>query len=461
MKRLIYAALAATLATTAVSAQSLDDALVTEIRGSFAHTPENKALQNAISNNSSFRELALDRSTQGSIDHYFRYRAEVSGITDQKQSGRCWMFTSMNVLRPSVMRKFNISEFDFSHSFCYFWDMFEKSNLFLENVIATADKDIIMDRDVAFWFRDPVNDGGVWNSFFNIAGKYGVVPAEVMPETAHSEKTSGMVSVLNELLRKEGWTIRQMISSGASEADARAYKTDSMKKVYRILALCLGEPPVEFEWRYQTRDNKIMTLRSTPEDFFRSIIPENYDVDSYIMVMNDPTRPYYKVYEIENYRNTYEGINWRYLNLPVEELKAAALASIKNNEPLYASCDISRYYNPETGIADPQMYDYEALFGVDFEMDDKKARIMTRQSGSAHAMTLIAVDTDSNDVPVKWQFENSWGPSAGHDGYYTFTDSWFDDYMFRMVINRAYLSEKALKAAAAKPVMLPAWDYMF
>ena len=460
MKKTLAVVLAG-LTVTGMYAQDIDMEQLARIRDSFGNTSSDRAAQNAISNTYNLKSLALNREGQGRTDHFFKYRVDVSGITDQQQSGRCWMFTSMNVLRPGVMEKFNISSFDFSHNYCYFWDMFEKSNLFLENVISTAKKDIIMDRDVAFWFQNPVNDGGVWNSFYNVAEKYGVVPAEVMPETAHSNRTSMLTSFLNELLRKEGYALREMIADGGSEKEAREYKIGSMEKVYRMLALCLGEPPVGFEWRYETKDGEIKSLDSTPLDFYRSIIPENYSSDSYVMVMNDPTRPYYKVYEICNYRNTYEGVNWTYLNLPLDVIKAAAVKSIMNNEALYASCDMSNFYNNDEGIADPQMYDYEALFGMEFQMDDKKARILTRESGSAHAMALIAVDTDEEGNTVKWQFENSWGADAGHNGYLTFSDKWFDDYMFRLVINSAYLDEKALDAARTKPVLLPAWDYMF
>ena len=177
------------------------------------------------------------------------------------------------------------------------------------------------------------------------------------------------------------------------------------------------------------------------------------------MIMNDPTREYYKVYEISNYRNTVEGINWIYLNLPNDVIKRAAIASIKAGEAMYASCDVKQY-DSASGVCDPAMYDYASLFGVRLDMD-KKTRILTRQSGSAHAMALIAVDTDENDVPLKWQFENSWGPDAGHKGYMTFTDAWFDEYMFRIVINRRYLDERSRKAADSRPEQLPAWDYMF
>lgn len=461
MKKTVLTMVMAGAVSCGLGAQEIGEGQLSMIRESFARSQEDVGRMNAISANYDLRKLAVDRSRQGKTDHFFKYRVNVSGITDQHQSGRCWMFTSMNVLRPSVMEKFGIGEFDFSHNYCYFWDLFEKSNLFLENVIRTADEDIIMDRDVAWYFRNPVNDGGVWNSFLNVADKYGVVPDTVMPETAHSDNTSMLTSFLNEYLRKEGYALREMISGGASVKKAREYKIEAMKGVYRMLALCLGEPPAEFTWRYRTRDGEIKSLTSTPLEFYKSIVPEGYGCDEYIMVMHDPTRPYYKVYEIENYRNTYEGVNWRYLNLPLDEIKASAIASIKADEALYASCDISRYYKSDEGVADLEIYDFEALMGMDFEIHDKKARILTRQSGSAHAMTLIAVDTDDEDRPVKWQFENSWGPSAGHEGYYTFTDSWFDEYMFRMVIGKKYLSGKALEALGSGPVMLPAWDYMF
>lgn len=459
MKKILIA-LAIGSAAASASAQQIGKTELEEIRSSFERTPETVALQNVISGNTDISKMALNRELQGKIDHYMKYRVDVSGITDQKRSGRCWMFTSMNVLRPDVMKKFNISEFDFSHNYNYFWDIFEKSNLFLENVISTADRDIFMDRDVAFYFQNPLNDGGVWNLFFNIAGKYGVVPAEVMPETAHSNNTGALIHIVNERLRAGGYSLRCMHEEGANESQMREEKMEIMKDIYRVLSLCLGEPPVEFTWRYRTKDGDIMTVESTPVDFYRSIIPENYNPQQYIMIMNDPTREYYKVYEIDNYRNTEEGINWIYLNLPNEEIKKAALASIKDNEAMYASCDVNRQVNVKTGIADPGMYDFASLFGINLDMD-KKARILTRQSGSAHAMTLIGVDTDENDRPVKWEFENSWGTDKGNKGYLTFTDEWFDEYMFRIVINRKYLSEKAIKAAKGKPVLLPAWDYMF
>ena len=439
-------------------AQEINKEQLNQIQNSFVKDQNTIALQNLLSNDKDIKNKTLNRDLQGKIDHHFKYKVDVSGITDQKSSGRCWMFTSMNQLRPDIMKQFDISSFDFSHNYNYFWDMFEKSNLFLENIIKTSNRDMD-DREVVTYFSSPVSDGGVWNLFYNIGEKYGVVPKSVMPETEHSNNTNAMGAVLRELLRRGGYELREMAANGKSAQEIENAKLDIMKDVYRVLALCLGEPPTEFTWRYKTKSGEIKSLTTTPIEFYQSIIPNNFNPSNFIMIMNDPTRAYYKVYEIDNYRNTIEGVNWKYLNLPNEEIKKAALESIKNNEPMYASCDVGKQYNGKEGISDPEMYNYEALLGVKLKMD-KKARILTRQSGSAHAMLLMAVDTDQSDTPVKWQFENSWGPSAGHNGYLTFTDKWFDEYMFRIVIDKKYLNKKALKALESKPIMLPVWDYM-
>lgn len=449
---------AATLCLTA-TAQNIGKAELEEIRGSFTKDPQTTALQNIITTNKDLKTLATNHEVQGKVDHFFKYRVDVKGITNQKSSGRCWMFTSMNVLRPTVMKKYNLNEFDFSHNYCFFWDLFEKANLFLENVIQTADRDM-NDRDVVNLFKSPVADGGVWNLFYDVAEKYGVVPQSVMPETEHSDNTSQMDALLNEYLRTGGWKLREAAASNDGKKLLETKKIEILKGVYRILALCMGEPPAEFTWRYKDANGDIKAITTTPLEFYKGIVSAEYNPENYVMIMNDPTREYYKVYEIENYRNTYEGVNWVYLNLPNEEIKPAALASIKNNTPLYVSCDVGKQFNRQEGILDVENYDYESLFGIKLDMD-KKARILTRQSGSSHAMTLIGCDTDENDVPVKWEFENSWGAASGHHGYLTFTDEWFNEYLFRIVIERQYLSEKAVKALKSKPVKLPAWDYMF
>lgn len=461
MKKLIAtAALIILGGSMTMKAQSISEDNVKQMRESFRKDPSTLAIRNILTTSGDIRALALNRDMEGKIDHIFKYRVGVNGITDQKSSGRCWMFTSLNVLRPAVTEKYNIENFNFSHSYLYFWDILEKSNLYLENIITTAGKPID-DREVVWYFTSPVDDGGVWNNYFNAAVKYGVVPANAMPETKHSENTSQMISLINEKLRADGYRLREAAAKGGKKQTqaVEAMKAQTLNDVYRMLALCLGEPPVSFEWRFKDSDGKIVDKVYTPMEFYKEITPADYSPDNYIMIMNDPTREYYKLYEISNYRNTYEGVNWVYLNLPNEDIKRAALASIKNNEAMYASCDVNKYLNRTAGIMDPALYDYESLLGVNLSMD-KKTRILTRHSGSSHAMTLIGVDTDQNDKPVKWEFENSWGTAYGNEGYLTFTDKWFDEYMFRIVIHRRHLDDKATATLTQKPVILPAWDYM-
>ena len=253
MKKILFTALLVGGWSLGASAQELTDKELQEITSSFVKDAPTTALQNVLTSEANLRKLALNRDLQGKIDHYFKYRVNVKGITDQKQSGRCWMFTSMNVLRPAVMEHFDVKSFDFSHNYNYFWDLFEKSNLFLENAIATADRPMT-DRDVEFFFKTPVGDGGVWNLFYNVAEKYGVVPQEVMPETAHSNNTTQLRAVLNERLRAGGYALREQVAAGAGRQEVAAAKVAILREVYRILALCLGEPTTEFTWRYETCD---------------------------------------------------------------------------------------------------------------------------------------------------------------------------------------------------------------
>lgn len=437
-------------------AQNIGENELQEIRKSYnSNNPYDRAVSNAVQNNS-IKDLAKNRFNETRFDGEFKYKVDVKGITNQKQSGRCWMFTGLNVLRPIVAKNLNTDNFYFSTNYLYFWDIFEKSNLFLERIIATADKKID-DREVVHFLKSPVNDGGVWNSLANVVTKYGAVPKDVMPETHSSENTSFMVRLINRKLREDAIDLRQAV---ADKKDARKMKISMLGDIYRILAINLGEPPTEFQWRYTTKDGKLTDYKKyTPKSFFKEVLPD-FDQNNYVLFMNDPTREYYKLYEIEMDRNIQEGKNWKYINLPSDEIKKYAMESIKNNDAMYASCDVGKFLEKESGILDPENFDYESLFNVKFGMD-KKERILTRESGSSHGMALVAVDVDKNEKPVKWMFENSWGSSYGHNGYLIFSDKWFDEYMFRVVVLKKYVDKKILDILKQEPIMLPAWDPMF
>jgi len=437
----------------------LDDQTINKIRTEYQKQAENDiAVRNALSNND-IKSVSLNRDVCGKTDHNFKYRVKVSGITDQKSSGRCWMFTGLNSLRPMIIESANLSGFEFSTNYLFFWDMLEKSNLFLEATIQNANKDF-SDKTVEWLFKNPIGDGGVWNSFANIIAKYGVVPKTVMPETYHSENTSWLNRILSRKLREYGLRLRELKNSKATDIQISQEKFKMISEIYRLLVLFLGEPPTEFTYRFVDKDKNIGEYATyTPLDFFKLMIPD-YDKNNYVMLMNDPSREYYKVYEIEYDRNVLEGENWKFLNLPANEIKIFALESIKNNESMYASCDVGKQLNKDDGSLDINNYDFESLLGTKFGMN-KAERIKTFDSGSTHAMLLIACDTDDSDKPVKWQFENSWGASYGHNGYLTFTDEWFDNYMFRLVINKKFIDDKTLKLLEQKAIMLPPWDPMF
>ena len=310
------------------------------------------------------------------------------------------------------------------------------------------------DRTVDWLFAHPIGDGGQFTGVSNLVMKYGVVPADVMPETLNANNTSQMRAQITNKLREDGLRLRE-----AKPKDVQALKVQMLGEIYRMLALCLGVPPTEFTWaRYNGKGEFVSEKTYTPKSFYQEFIGEDLE-NNYIMVMNNPAVPYNKVYEIEYDRHVYDGQNWVYLNLPIERIKEMAIASIKDNTALYFSCDVGKFLDRKRGIADLGNFDYESLMGVTFGMD-KKERILTHASGSTHAMTLIAVDIKEG-VPVKWMVENSWGAATGYKGNIIMTDKWFNEYMFRLVVEKKYVPADIMALMAQKPVMLPSWDPMF
>lgn len=439
-------------------AQSIDQQDLEKIRSGFVKDNYSEAMQNALSSNP-ITDLAWSRENEGTNDHYFTYRVDVSGITDQKSSGRCWLFTSLNIFRPAAMRHFNVSSFEFSENYLYFYDLLEKSNLFLNNIVATADRGFD-DEKVRWYFQSPVDDGGQWINFVNLANKYGMVPREAMEETYSSENTAWMTKLLKRKLREQALELRDMKNEGKNDEQIEARKIEMLGVVYRMLVLNLGEPPVIFKYRYEDKNGILSkNLSYTPLSFMEEIMGET-PLSDYVMLMNDPSRPYWKHYEVENYRNVQEGENWHYVNLPNDVIKQFCIESIKNNEAMYTSCDVGKQLRRDFGVLDVDNFNYEAVYNVPFGMD-KKERIQTKETGSSHGMALIAVEVDDNKKPLKWQFENSWGEKAGEKGYLTFTDDWFNEYMFRIVVNKKYISPEVLEIYGEKTEMLPPWDPMF
>ena len=423
--------------------------MLSEISKGYAGDADDRAIRNALAG-SSIATLAVNADNAAMIDTHFSDRVKTKGITDQQSSGRCWLFTGLNVLRAKMIDKYDLPGMEFSQNYLFFYDQLEKANLFLQGIIDTKDLPF-EDRKVDWLFSNPLSDGGQFTGVSNLIVKYGLVPSEAMPETYQSNNTSNMATLIKLKLREYGLDLREAATEGASAKKLQKMKVEQLSEVYRMLALCLGEPVKEFEWEGKTY---------TPKLFYNEFIGEDLE-NNYVMVMNDPCREYGKVYEIDYDRHVYDGHNWLYVNLPVERIKEMAIASIKDNTAMYFSCDVAKFLDRKKGVLDIANFDYESLMGVTFGMD-KKERVQTHASGSSHAMTLIAVDVcEKTGKPVKWMVENSWGPASGYQGCLIMTDEWFNEYMFRLVVEKKYVPEDILKMMEQEPVLLPAWDPMF
>ena len=433
----------------------ISEAMLQEIRASYTEDAADRAAHNAMAQ-TSIATLAINGDNLAMIDTNFSHRVKTKGITDQEQSGRCWLFTGLNVLRAQMIEEYNLAGLTLSHNYLFFYDQLEKCNLFLQAVIDT--KHLKMeDRQVEWLFKNPLNDGGQFTGVSNLVMKYGVVPAEVMPENYQTNNTSQISNLLKLKLREYGLKLREQKDRRAPVA----LKTEMLKEIYQMLVRAYGMPPTEFEWTMRDSSGKVISTKNyTPKSFYKEYFGELDLEKDFVMVMNDPSREYHKVYEIEYDRHVYDGDNWVYLNLPIDEVKALAIASIKDNTAMYFSCDVGKFLLSKKGTLDIANFDYESLFDVEFPMN-KEERVRTFASGSSHAMTLIAVDLDEEGKAKKWMVENSWGAKSGWQGNLIMTDEWFEEYMFRVVINKKYIPAETLKLLEQKPVMLPSWDPMF
>ena len=390
----------------------------------------------------------------------FSVETRKQSITDQKSSGRCWMFSGLNVLRSNYMAHADSVSIEFSQAYLFFWDQLEKSNLMLQGVIDTAKKPLD-DQRVQFFFHAPIGDGGTFCGVADLAPKYGLVPSEIMPETYTSENTSKARSLISSKLREFGLQLRDMVAKKKSAAEVQKAKTAMLAQIYRMLKLTLGAPVEKFTYAFHDKNGRQLgePKEYTPLSFYQEVVGGDLN-GTFIMVMNDPRREYYKTYEVEYDRHTYDGSNWRYLNLPMDEIEQLAIASLKDGRKMYSSYDVAKFLDRKRGYASLDNFDYGSVFGTTFKMD-KAQRISTFDSGSTHAMTLTAVDLDKQGKPNKWKVENSWGATSGQQGCIIMTAEWFREYMFRLVVNKKYVSEKLLKAYNTKPVMVMPEDPLF
>jgi bleomycin hydrolase len=426
--------------------------------GQFDANPFNTVRQNAMAE-SDAGKLVLNQRVAMAVDRSFSIKLDDWGPTDQKSSGRCWLFAATNLLRAGVIKKLHLKTFEFSQSWLMFWDKLEKANYFLEAIIDTAERDID-DRTVVTILGNCVNDGGQWNMFVNVARKYGLVPKGVMPETLSSSSTGSMNAALVGRLRVGARRLRELASSFAPAGDLRSAKLAIMGDVYTILRLHMGNPPERFDWQWTDDKKKFHREKGlTAKSFMKRHVTT--PLDEYVCLVHDPraSSPVGRTFTVEYLGNVVEGGVVTYLNVDIATLKGVAMKSLKGGEPVWFGCDCSKMMHRELSVWDAKMFDYEMLYGTPLELESKEDRLLFKRTAMNHAMLFTGVDEEKGK-PKKWRVENSWGDKGDGKGFYVMNDSWFDEHMFEIAARRRLLPANLRAALDLPPIVLPAWDPM-
>jgi bleomycin hydrolase len=440
-------------ADTTVSAQ-----LLAELGAQFDASPFNTIRQNAMAE-SDAGKLVLNQKVAMAVDRTFSIRIDDWLPTDQKSSGRCWLFAATNLLRVPLMKKLRLKTFEFSQSWLMFWDKMEKANYFLEAIIDTADRDID-DRTVVTILGNCVSDGGQWNMFVNIAQKYGLVPKGAMPETLSSSSTGSMNYALVGRLRVGARRLRELASSFAPAGDIRAAKAAIMTDVYTIIRLHMGNPPERFDWQWTDDKKKFHREKGlTPKSFMKKFVSN--PLDQYVALVHDPrkTSPVGRTFTVEYLGNVVEGGVVTYLNVDIATMKQVAMRSLKAGEPVWFGCDCSKMMHREMSVWDAKMFDHASLYAAPLDLESKEDRLLFKGTAMNHAMLFTGVD-EENGKPKKWRVENSWGDKGEGKGFYVMNDSWFDEHMFEIAARRSLLPPNLRAALSQAPIVLPAWDPM-
>lgn len=430
-----------------------------EIQGfheDFSDTPKHKVFQNSVTKNG-ILDSAYTREGEAENHFNFSISLEAGKITNQKKSGRCWMFAALNVMRLKVMKKLNLENMELSQAYPLFWDKLEKSNYFLENILDTMDEETDS-RIISFLLTDPLADGGQWDMFSNLIRKYGVVPKETMPESYSSSETEQLNRLLTTKLRGFACEMRKSHAQGKTLEALHHEKEEMLNSIYRILCISIGEPPETFTYETRDKDNNFIRVSDIkPLEFYNQFV--EMDLDQYISIINAPTtdKPYNRTFTVQYLGNVKEGSSVLYLNLPVRELKRLAIEQLKQGESVWFGSDVGQYSNRESGVLALNAYDFEGLFSTSFSMD-KAERLDYGESLMTHAMVFTGVNIDEQGKPNRWRVENSWGEDRGRKGFFVMSDEWFDQYTYQIVIHKKYLSDDLQNALNTEPILLAPWD---
>ncbi|HEM3213013.1 aminopeptidase C [Streptococcus suis] len=437
---------------------TLDFDFTERLYANYLANPSLQATENAVSHNGLLKSLETRQSAINN-DYVFSIDLTKDAVSNQKASGRCWMFAALNTFRHKLISDFKLENFELSQAHTFFWDKYEKSNWFLEQIIATADQEI-GSRKVKFLLDTPQQDGGQWDMVVALFEKYGVVPKSVYPESISSSASRELNQYLNKLLRQDAQILRDLLAKGASPEEVQTQKENLLQEIFNFLAVNLGLPPRSFDFAYRDKDNVYhRDTNVTPQAFYEKYV--GLKLSDYVSIINAPTtdKPYNKSYTVELLGNVVGAPAVRYLNVEMNRFKELAIAQLKAGESVWFGSDVGQSSNRQTGIMATNTYDFSSGLGIHFHQD-KAGRLDYSESLMTHAMVLTGVDLDDNEQPLKWKVENSWGDKVGDKGYFVASDSWMDEYTYQIVVRKEFLTQEELAAYQAQPQVLAPWDPM-
>ena len=436
----------------------LSSSFTDKLFADFQDNSKLRAVENAVTHNGLLKSLET-RQSQVENDHVFSIDLTKDKVANQKASGRCWMFAALNTFRHKLISDLNLDNFELSQAHTFFWDKYEKSNWFLEQVIATADQEL-GSRKVKFLLDVPQQDGGQWDMVVALFEKYGVVPKSAYPESVSSSNSRELNQYLNKLLRQDAQILREAVAAGVGAEGIRAQKEALLQEIFNFLAVNLGLPPRTFDFAYRDKDNNYHSDKNiTPQEFFKKYVGLN--LSDYVSVINAPTadKPYGKSYTVDMLGNVVGSRAVRYLNLDMTRFKELAIAQMQAGETVWFGSDVGQISDRQKGILATNVYDFDTAMNISFTQD-KAGRLDYSESLITHAMVLTGVDLAENGEPLKWKVENSWGEKVGDKGYFVASDAWMDEFTYQIVVRKEFLTDEELAAYEAEPTVLAPWDPM-
>ncbi len=435
---------------------ALEGQLLADIRADYAADPKNGIVRHALARNA-VSDIVFASDSLKDTRMTFSNTIKTLPVTNQKSSGRCWIFAALNILREIVAKKLGIkSQFELSQNYISLFDKIEKANFALESCISLCDRDP-NDRVFQFVLGWPVSDGGQWDMFVNLVHKYGLMPKDAFPETFQSDNTRELNFLVNAAIRDFAHKAHVLAKEG-KKSEIRALKEETIAKIYKVYLNAFGVPPSEFDFAYVDEKDKYHKDHYTPLSFFEKFIGS--EIDEFQSLINSPTadKPYNRNFTIDYLGNVVEGKMINHVNVSMEDMKEAIIRQLLAGEPVWFGSDVSFYRDRSTFAWDDKAYDYRAPFGLEPDFE-KGAMLDFRNSAMNHAMVITGVDLQDGKA-LKWKIENSWGEAGGEKGYYVMSASWFDKFVYQAVVKNKYLTKEQVKAAKGAPIHLDPWDPM-